>query len=56
MKDNKDKCRYCKLPIEKGLRNCPHCNTVNPSARVKEIFVWTLGMVVVLYIISYLRV
>ena len=39
--------------IEKGVKNCPHCNTVNPSVRVKEVMLWTIGMVVVLYIASF---
>jgi len=47
-------CHYCKQPIEKGVKNCPHCNTVNPSVRVKEVLVWTVGMIVVLYLLTYL--
>jgi hypothetical protein len=39
--------------IDKGIKNCPYCNTVNPSVRVKEVMLWTLGMIVVLYIGSY---
>ncbi len=46
-------CHYCKQIIKKGVKNCPHCHTVNPSVRMKEVFMWTIGMVIVLYIITY---
>jgi len=53
MPNSTDTCRYCKQPIKKGIKNCPYCNTVNPSSRVKEVMIWTVGMIVVLYIITY---
>lgn len=53
MSEHKDRCRYCKQPIKKGVKNCPHCNTVNPSGNVKEVLFWTVGMIVVLYVITY---
>jgi len=53
MKSKEVKCHFCDAMIEKGVKNCPHCNTVNPSVRVKEVMLWTLGMVVVLYIASF---
>lgn len=53
MKSKEVKCHFCKSMIEKGVKNCPQCNTVNPSVRVKEVMLWTIGMVVVLYIASF---
>jgi RNA polymerase subunit RPABC4/transcription elongation factor Spt4 len=47
------KCHYCKNMIKKGVKNCPNCNTVNPSVRIKEVMLWTSGMVVTLYIIGF---
>lgn len=47
------KCHFCKNMIEKGVKNCPHCNTLNPSVRVKEVMLWTLSMLAILYIASF---
>ncbi|MCF6244044.1 MAG: hypothetical protein L3J43_03295 [Sulfurovum sp.] len=53
MRNKEVKCHFCKNMIERGIKNCPHCNTVNPSVRVKEVMLWTFGMVVILYIASF---
>ena len=45
-------CRYCKLEVEKGLKSCPHCGTVNPTQSVREVVLWTAGLFVVFLLIS----
>ncbi len=45
-------CRYCKNEVEKGVKRCPHCGTLNPSMGVKQSLIWTVSAIVVLYAIG----
>ncbi|MCF6207507.1 MAG: hypothetical protein L3J47_11580 [Sulfurovum sp.] len=54
METNKLPCRYCKLPVEKGDRRCPHCGTLNPSMDVKRSLIWTVSVIAVIYLLLYL--
>ena len=56
MKEPKDElpCRYCKQPVSKGDKRCPHCGTFNPSMDVKRTMVWTVGVIAALYIAAFI--
>jgi len=54
MKENMKSCRYCGGEVEKGARRCPHCGTRNPTMGTKDAMIWTVGMILVLYIALYL--
>ncbi len=47
-------CRYCKQPVEKGTRRCPHCGTLNPSMGVKQSLIWTVSAITILYLAAYI--
>jgi len=51
MEMNNTTCNYCDHPIEKGTKRCSHCGTLNPSIRTKEALIWTVGMIVVFFIV-----
>ena len=44
-------CNYCGGTIEKGIKSCPYCGTLNPSQDVKNALLWTLGMIGVFILI-----
>ncbi|MBA1420389.1 MAG: hypothetical protein FAF03_05895 [Epsilonproteobacteria bacterium] len=44
-------CSYCGGEIEKGIKSCPHCGTLNPSQDVKNALLWTVGMLTLFTII-----
>jgi len=54
MEKKKVPCRYCKLEVEKGIRRCPHCGTLNPSMGVKQSLIWTVSAIVILYLVAYI--
>jgi len=45
-------CNYCGASIEKGIKSCPYCGTVNPSMDTKSALLWTVGVLVVLYLLT----
>ncbi|WP_041672740.1 hypothetical protein [Sulfurovum sp. NBC37-1] len=55
-KDTKKKvpCRYCKLEVDKGIKRCPHCGTHNPSMGVKRAMIWSISMIIVLYLAAFI--
>ena len=44
-------CSYCQGEIEKGIKSCPHCGTLNPSQDTKTALLWTVGMIAVFTLI-----
>ena len=42
-------CRNCKREIEGKLRQCPYCGILNPTVKLKDIFI---GIAVVLIAMS----
>jgi len=53
MKVNSNICNYCSHPIEKRVKSCPHCGTLNPSMRTKEALYWTVGLMIVFFVVTY---
>ncbi len=51
-KQNSVPCRYCKNEVDRGMKRCPHCGTLNPSMGVKQSLIWTVSAIVVLYMIA----
>jgi len=49
---NSTTCNYCNQPIEKGIKSCPHCGTLNPSVRTKEVLYWVVGMIIGFYVVT----
>jgi Zn finger protein HypA/HybF involved in hydrogenase expression len=50
---NEVPCRYCKQPVNTGIKRCPHCGTFNPSMNVKRAMVWTVATIAMLYLASF---
>jgi RNA polymerase subunit RPABC4/transcription elongation factor Spt4 len=48
-------CRYCKTPIEKGLRRCPVCGTLTPHSDAKTTMIWIAIILVVMYLYTLVR-
>jgi|GEM_PF-2116316 len=46
-------CRYCKHDVPKGIRRCPYCGTLNPTVTPKDAFVWTVGVIVAIYLLGF---
>jgi len=46
-------CRYCKNPVDKGVKRCPHCGTHNPSMNAKRAMVWTVVTILLLYVTTF---
>jgi len=47
-------CSYCKHSVEKGIKACPYCGTLNPTQNTKEALVWTVGMILFFGVVYYL--
>ena len=48
-------CRYCKTPIEKGLRRCPVCGTLTPHSDAKTTTIWIAVILLVVYLYTLIR-
>jgi RNA polymerase subunit RPABC4/transcription elongation factor Spt4 len=48
-------CRYCKTPIQKGLRRCPVCGTLTPHSDVKTTLIWIAIILLIVWIYSLIR-
>jgi len=48
-------CRYCKTPIEKGLKRCPCCGTLTPHSDVKSTLIWIAVILVIMYLYTLIR-
>jgi len=46
-------CRNCKREIKPKLRRCPYCGILNPTIKLKEIFIGIAIVLIVMYIITY---
>ncbi len=46
-------CRHCKSEIENKIRRCPYCGTLNPTVKIKDIFIGIFLVLFVMSIISY---
>ena len=42
-------CKNCKNDIEAKIRQCPYCGILNPTVRLKAVFV---GMTIVIFVLS----
>ncbi len=48
------KCKYCSNEIEKGINRCLHCGTLNPSLDKKGAMYWTVGLMFVFFVVTYI--
>ncbi|WP_457606690.1 hypothetical protein [Nitratifractor sp.] len=48
-------CRYCKTPIEKGLKRCPVCGTLTPHSDTKTTLKWIGIILLVVWGYSMVR-
>jgi RNA polymerase subunit RPABC4/transcription elongation factor Spt4 len=48
-------CRYCKTPIEKGLRRCPVCGTLTPHSDAKSTTIWIVVILAIVYLYTLIR-
>ena len=49
----KEPCRNCKSEIESKIRRCPYCGILNPTVKIKDIFIGIFFVLVVMYIVTY---
>ncbi|MCK5111092.1 MAG: hypothetical protein KAQ94_06185 [Arcobacteraceae bacterium] len=50
-----ESCRYCKHEIIKGVRRCPYCGVLNPTLKMKDIFVTIAVIIFIMSIVTYLK-
>ena len=50
---NLEPCRTCKAQIKTKIRQCPYCGTLNPTVKLKEIFIGIAGVILVMSIVTY---
>jgi len=43
----------CKAEITPKIRRCPYCGTLNPTIKLKEIFIGIAGVLIVMSIVTY---
>ncbi|WP_174247224.1 hypothetical protein [Arcobacter sp. LA11] len=43
----------CKAEIESKIRQCPYCGTLNPTVKLKEIFIGIAGVLFFMSIVTY---
>jgi len=43
----------CKAEIESKIRQCPYCGTLNPTVKLKEIFIGIAGVLLFMSIVTY---
>jgi len=48
-------CRYCKTPIEKGLRRCPVCGTLTPHSDAKSTMFWIAVILGVVWLYTLIQ-
>ncbi len=48
-------CRNCKATIKVGIGRCPYCGILNPTLKIKEVFVTIAVVLFVMSIVTYLR-
>ena len=53
--ENLKPCRYCKTPIEKGLKRCPYCGTLTPHSDAKTTMIWIAVILVIMYLYTLIR-
>ncbi|WP_171012895.1 hypothetical protein [Arcobacter arenosus] len=46
-------CRHCKREIEAKIRRCPYCGTLNPTVKIKDIFIGIFFVLAVMYVVSF---
>ncbi len=52
-KINLEPCRHCKREIEAKIRRCPYCGTLNPTVKIKDIFIGIFFVLAVMYVVSF---
>ena len=52
--DNEVQCRNCYYDVKQGIRRCPYCGILNPTLKLKEIFIVIFGITVIMSIYTYI--
>ncbi|MGB6329279.1 MAG: hypothetical protein WBF48_10160 [Halarcobacter sp.] len=43
----------CKAEIQSKIGRCPYCGTLNPTVKLKEIFIGIAGVLLFMSIVTY---
>ena len=54
MAKKSDICKKCGEEVKKGIRLCPNCGVLNPTLRVKDIFLITIILTILMWIGNFL--
>jgi RNA polymerase subunit RPABC4/transcription elongation factor Spt4 len=49
-KNNKKRCRNCLYDVDKKIRRCPYCGILNPTVELKDIFLTTAIIIIVMFV------
>jgi hypothetical protein len=52
--DNLVKCRNCYYEVENGIKRCQYCGVLNPTLKLKDIFITIFFVLFVMAIYTYL--
>jgi RNA polymerase subunit RPABC4/transcription elongation factor Spt4 len=48
------KCRNCYYEVEKSIRRCPYCGILNPTLKLKDIFIGIFIIILIMSIYTYI--
>ncbi len=48
-------CRNCKSEVKRGSKRCPYCGILNPTVKVKDIFITIAAVIFVMSIVTYFK-
>jgi len=48
-----EECRNCKSLIESKIRRCPYCGILNPTVKIKDVFITIFAVLAVMSIYTY---
>jgi RNA polymerase subunit RPABC4/transcription elongation factor Spt4 len=48
-------CRYCKREVDEGIKTCPYCGIVNPTLKLKEVFIWIVIITIIMLMFGFFQ-
>jgi len=48
-----EECRNCKSLIESKIRRCQYCGILNPTVKIKDVFITIFAILAVMSIYTY---
>jgi RNA polymerase subunit RPABC4/transcription elongation factor Spt4 len=50
-----EECRNCKAEVKEGIRRCQYCGILNPTVKLKDIFITIAVIIFTMTILSYFQ-